>query len=272
VCESWRDHAERRSVQTEHVAGRARPASTRHPPQARAGRTTASAAHRTDSSGSGKPFIISELAYTAKDRRVTNCHARDTAANRIPESTWVEVDREFGHVPNLTSKLRGRVRTELTASAELEVRTHLSPPTSLRTLDLPAVRSPTCRSPQDQLTFESAPCCVHNDCTSEGFTPLATRERVRGQLASRGEANSGARLGAILCPFRPRRSSWVTSVAASLQKREMTVARSGQRKIPVGGEVAHGGSGVVERSQMRKQIEPLKYHPDAPPPSRRRGR
>ena len=71
VSEAWRDHAERRPVQKEHAAGRTRPACERHSPRARADRTIACAAHRTDASGSGKPFIISGLVYTAKDRRVT---------------------------------------------------------------------------------------------------------------------------------------------------------------------------------------------------------
>ena len=71
VSEAWRDHAERRPVQKEHAAGRTRPSCARHSPRARADRTIACAAHRTDASGSGKPFIISGLVYTAKDRRVT---------------------------------------------------------------------------------------------------------------------------------------------------------------------------------------------------------
>ena len=55
----------------DEIGGPKTPACARHSPRARADRTIACAAHRTDASGSGKPFIISGLVYTAKDRRVT---------------------------------------------------------------------------------------------------------------------------------------------------------------------------------------------------------
>ena len=47
--------------------------------------------------------------------------------------TAFELDHDFRHVvmPNLASRPRGRVRTEVTASAELEVRIHSPPADSL---------------------------------------------------------------------------------------------------------------------------------------------
>jgi hypothetical protein len=63
--------------------------------------------------------------------------------------TAFELDHDFRHVviPNLASRPRGRVRTEVTASAELEVRIHSPPAASL-------VR--TCQARPDGVT--SKPC------------------------------------------------------------------------------------------------------------------
>jgi hypothetical protein len=78
VFEWWSDHAERRLMQKEHAAARTRPACTRHPPRARADRTTDCAHTGSMLPGSGKTFINSALAYTAKDRRIA-CYAGPVA-------------------------------------------------------------------------------------------------------------------------------------------------------------------------------------------------
>jgi len=56
-------------MQNERTEGRSRPACARHPPRARADRTTACAARWTDDCGSGETF--SALAYTAKGCCIT---------------------------------------------------------------------------------------------------------------------------------------------------------------------------------------------------------
>ena len=58
-------------MQKEHAAGRTRPPCAGHPPRARAYRTT-DCARRTDASGSGKTFINSAVAYTAKYCRIAS--------------------------------------------------------------------------------------------------------------------------------------------------------------------------------------------------------
>jgi hypothetical protein len=64
-----REHAKRRFMQNKRAEGRSRPACARHPPRARADRTTACAARWTDDCGSGETF--SALAYTAKGCCIT---------------------------------------------------------------------------------------------------------------------------------------------------------------------------------------------------------
>jgi hypothetical protein len=57
-------------MQKEHATGRTRPACTGHPPRARADRTTNCARTGSMLPGSGKTFINSALAYTARERRI----------------------------------------------------------------------------------------------------------------------------------------------------------------------------------------------------------